>query len=90
MISFLLKTKVGYSIKGEFVNVNIQCKLNNEILQIFRNFVLFELQIPEDYQPPLQRESNAFKILVSNSTQLALPSLNYQQSQTKKIYCVMI
>src|SRR5437016_3484434 len=50
---FLLKAKVGHSIKGEFVNVNIQCEIN-EILQTFGNFVLFELQIPEDYQPSLQ------------------------------------
>src|SRR3954471_20730068 len=43
--NFLLKAKVGSSIKGEFVNINIQCDLN-EILQIFGKFVLFELQIP--------------------------------------------
>ena len=45
---FLLKAKVGNSLKDEFVNVNIQCELN-EISQTFGNFVLFELQIPEDY-----------------------------------------
>jgi hypothetical protein len=46
--SFLLKAKIGSSLKGEFVDVNIQCELN-EILQSFRNFVLFELQISENY-----------------------------------------
>ena len=34
---FLLKAKVGNSLKDEFVNVNIQCELN-EILQSFGNF----------------------------------------------------
>src|SRR3954453_2241532 len=59
---FLLKAKVGNSIKEEFVDFNIQCELN-EILQTFGKFVLFELQIPEDYQPPsIQRENNAFKM----------------------------
>src|ERR1700722_16857078 len=68
---FLLKAKIGNSIKGDFFDVNIQCVLN-EISQNFGNFILFELQIPEDCQPPLQKEKNAFEILVSNSTQLAL------------------
>ena len=81
--SFLLKAKVENSTKGEFVNVNIQCELN-EILWTFGNFVLFELQIPEDYQPPLRKENNAFKILVSNSTQLALPSFKLPKKLNKK------
>ncbi|RIA89165.1 hypothetical protein C1645_825250 [Glomus cerebriforme] len=59
-LDFLLKAKVRSSLKGEFVNVNIQCELN-KILQAFGNFILFELQISEDYQPPLQKENNAFK-----------------------------
>ncbi|CAB4481137.1 hypothetical protein RhiirA5_407137 [Rhizophagus irregularis] len=76
--------KVGNSIKGEFVDVNIQCELN-EILQTFGNFILFELQIPEDYQPSsIQRENNAFKVLVSNSTQLALPSFKLPKKPNKK------
>lgn len=81
---FLLKAKVGNSIKREFVDVNIQCELN-EILQTFGNFILFELQIPEDYQPSsIQRENNAFKVLISNSTQLALPSFKLPKKPNKK------
>uniref|UniRef100_U9SKV1 Uncharacterized protein n=1 Tax=Rhizophagus irregularis (strain DAOM 181602 / DAOM 197198 / MUCL 43194) TaxID=747089 RepID=U9SKV1_RHIID len=77
-------TKVGNSIKREFVDVNIQCELN-EILQTFGNFILFELQIPEDYQPSsIQRENNAFKVLISNSTQLALPSFKLPKKPNKK------
>ncbi|PKK58506.1 hypothetical protein RhiirC2_796187 [Rhizophagus irregularis] len=76
--------KVGNLIKGEFIDVNIQCELN-EILQTFGNFILFELQIPEDYQPSsIQRENNAFKVLVSNSTQLALPSFKLPKKPNKK------
>ncbi|GBC37115.2 hypothetical protein GLOIN_2v1779246 [Rhizophagus irregularis DAOM 181602=DAOM 197198] len=68
----------------EFVDVNIQCELN-EILQTFGNFILFELQIPEDYQPSsIQRENNAFKVLISNSTQLALPSFKLPKKPNKK------
>src|SRR3954449_2864858 len=82
---FLLKAKVGSSIKGEFVNVNIQCELK-EILQIFGNFVLFELQIPEEYQLPLQREreNNAFRVLISNSAQLVLPLFKLSKRPNKK------
>ncbi|CAB5350750.1 unnamed protein product [Rhizophagus irregularis] len=53
--SFLLKAKIGNSLKDEFVDVNVQCELN-EISQNFGNFVLFELQIPEDYQPPNKKD----------------------------------
>jgi len=42
------------------------------------------LQIPEDYQPPLQKEKDAFKILVSNSTQLALPFFKLSKKTNKK------
>ncbi|CAB4374062.1 unnamed protein product [Rhizophagus irregularis] len=81
--SFLLKAKIGNSLKDEFVDVNVQCELN-EISQNFGNFVLFELQIPEDYQPVLQKEKDAFKVLISNSTQLSLPSFNYPKKPNKK------
>ena len=80
---FLLKAKVGNSLKDEFVNVNIQCELN-EILQKFGSFVLFELQIPEDYQLPIQKEKNAFRVLISNSTQLALPFFQLPKKPNKK------
>ncbi|CAG8554670.1 14091_t:CDS:2 [Racocetra fulgida] len=62
---FVLKAKVGISLKDEFVNINIQYNLN-EILQIFGNFVLFELLIPEDYQPLIQKEKDVFKELINN------------------------
>ncbi|CAG8531760.1 17157_t:CDS:2, partial [Dentiscutata erythropus] len=52
---FVLRVKVGNLLKDEFINVNIQYNLN-EILQTIGNFVLFELLIPEDYQPPIQKE----------------------------------
>ncbi|CAB4431161.1 unnamed protein product [Rhizophagus irregularis] len=80
---FLLKTKVGDSVKGEFFDVNIQCKFN-EIAQNFGNFFLFELQIPEDYQLPLQKEKNVFEILISNSTQLSLPSFKLSKKLNRK------
>lgn len=56
----------------------------NEILQQFGNFVLFELQIPEDYQPPIQKEKNAFRVLISNSAQLSLPSFQLPKRPNKK------
>ena len=46
--TFLLKAKVKYLLKDEFVNINIQYKLN-KILQTFGNFILFELQILKNY-----------------------------------------
>jgi len=81
--NFILKAKVGSSLKGEFVSINIHCKLN-EILQSFGNFVLFELQLPEDYQLPIQGKKNAFNVLVSNSIQLFLPSFKSPKKPTKK------
>ncbi|GES98577.1 hypothetical protein GLOIN_2v1779246 [Rhizophagus clarus] len=39
--NFLLKAKIGNSLKDEFVDVNVQCELN-EISQNFGNFVIFE------------------------------------------------
>ena len=80
---FLLKAKVGHSLKDEFVNVNIQYELN-EILQTFENFVLFELQISEHYQPPIQKGKNAFRELISNATQLSLPSFQLPKKLNKK------
>jgi hypothetical protein len=81
--NFLLKAKVETSLKDDFVNINIQCELN-KILQTFGNFVLFELQIPEDYQPLIQQEKNAFKILIFSSAQLALPSFQLLKKPNKK------
>jgi hypothetical protein len=81
---FPLKAKIGSSLKDEFVNVNIQCELS-EILQSFGNFVLFELQIPEDYNhAPIQEEKNAFKVLISSSAQLVLPSFQLPKKPNKK------
>jgi hypothetical protein len=55
------------------------------VLHSFGNFILFELQIPEDYQSPfIERENDAFKVLVSNSTQLALPSFKLPKKPNKK------
>ncbi|GES77225.1 hypothetical protein GLOIN_2v1779246 [Rhizophagus clarus] len=36
--NFLLKVKIGNSLKDEFVDINVQCELN-EISQNFGNFV---------------------------------------------------
>jgi hypothetical protein len=51
---FLLKAKVGNSLKDEFVNVNIQCELN-EILQTFGNlfYLNYKYQKTIKYQPPI-------------------------------------
>ena len=56
----------------------------NEILQTFGNFVLFELQIPEDYQPPIQKEKNAFRELMSSASQLSLPSFQLPKKPNKQ------
>ena len=47
----------------------------------FAKFWIFELQIPEDYQPDLQKEKD---MLVSNTTQLSLPSFNLPRKPNKK------
>ena len=80
---FLLKVKIGSSLKDDFVDVNIQCELN-EVLQLFGNFIIFELLIPEDNQLILPKEKDAFKVLISNSTQLALPSFSLPKKPNKK------
>jgi hypothetical protein len=80
---------VGHSLRDEFVNVNIQCELN-EILQTFRKFVLFELQISEDYYPPIQNEKMHLEYLSLIPPNFLYLLFNYQKSQTKKIYYVKI